>query len=95
MFEYALWGVLWFQRRFDRALAHQRERVWKMYPQRAAADYHVGVMGLGEIGGYIASQLAALGYRVSGWARSENPLPACAATTERRRLANSLASWMR
>ncbi len=36
MFEYALWGVLWFQRRFDRALAHQRERVWKMYPQRAA-----------------------------------------------------------
>ena len=74
MFEYALWGVLWFQRRFDRALAHQRERVWKMYPQRAAADYHVGVMGLGEIGGYIASQLAGLGYRVSGWARSEKAL---------------------
>lgn len=45
-----------------------------MYPQRAAADYHVGVMGLGEIGGYIASQLAALGYRVSGWARSEKSL---------------------
>jgi glyoxylate/hydroxypyruvate reductase A len=55
MFEYALWGVLWFQRSFDRALAHQRERVWKIYPQRAAADYHVGVMGLGEIGGYIAT----------------------------------------
>ncbi|MEH0831992.1 glyoxylate/hydroxypyruvate reductase A [Pectobacterium cacticida] len=74
MLEYALWGVLWFQRRFDRALAHQRERIWKMYPQRAAADYHVGVMGLGEIGGYIASQLAGLGYRVSGWARSEKSL---------------------
>ena len=74
MFEYALWGVLWFQRRFDRALAHQRERVWKMYPQRAAADYHVGVMGLGEIGGYIADQLARLGYRVSGWSRSEKQL---------------------
>jgi glyoxylate/hydroxypyruvate reductase A len=59
--------------RFDRALAHQRERVWKIYPQRAAADYHIGVMGLGEIGGYIATQLAGLGYRVSGWARSENP----------------------
>ena len=74
MFEYALWGVLWFQRRFDRALAHQRKRIWKMYPQRAAADYHVGVMGLGEIGGYIASQLAGMGYRVSGWARSEKSL---------------------
>jgi glyoxylate/hydroxypyruvate reductase A len=67
-------GVLWFQRRFDRSLAHQRECVWKIYPQRAAADYHVGVMGPGEIGGYIASQLAGLGYRVSGWARSEKSL---------------------
>lgn len=74
MFEYALWGVLWFQRHFDRALAHQRQRIWKIDPQRAAADYHVGVMGLGEIGGYIASHLAALGYRVSGWARSEKQL---------------------
>lgn len=74
MFEYALWGVLWFQRSFDRALAHQRERTWKIYPQRAAADYHVGVMGLGEIGGYIAAQLAGLGYKVSGWARSEKSL---------------------
>ncbi|VTN11052.1 Glyoxylate/hydroxypyruvate reductase A [Raoultella terrigena] len=45
MFEYALWGVLWFQRHFDRALAHQRERVWQAYPQRAAADFRVGVMG--------------------------------------------------
>ena len=74
MFEYALWGVLWFQRHFDRALAHQRERVWQAYPQRAAADFRVGVMGLGEIGGYIATRLAGLGYRVSGWARSEKRL---------------------
>ncbi|MFK3706256.1 glyoxylate/hydroxypyruvate reductase A [Raoultella sp. BIGb0138] len=74
MFEYALWGVLWFQRHFDRALAHQRERVWKTYPQRAAADFRVGVMGLGEIGGYIATRLAGLGYHVSGWARSEKQL---------------------
>ncbi|EMX5340480.1 glyoxylate/hydroxypyruvate reductase A, partial [Klebsiella pneumoniae] len=54
MFEYALWSVLWFQRHFDRALAHQRTQTWKLYPQRAAADFHIGIMGLGEIGGYIA-----------------------------------------
>ena len=75
MFEYALWGVLWFQRSFDRALAHQRQRVWKIYPQRAASDFRIGVMGLGEIGGYIATRLAGLGYHVSGWARSEKQLP--------------------
>lgn len=75
MFEYALWGVLWFQRSFDRALAHQRQRVWKIYPQRAASDFRIGVMGLGEIGGYITTRLAGLGYHVSGWARSEKQLP--------------------
>lgn len=74
MFEYALWSVLWFQRHFDRALAHQRTQTWKLYPQRAAADFHIGIMGLGEIGGYIADQLAHLGYRVSGWSRSEKQL---------------------
>ena len=46
----------------------------KLYPQRAAADFHIGIMGLGEIGGYIADQLARLGYRVSGWSRSEKQL---------------------
>ncbi len=70
----ALWSVLWFQRHFDRALAHQRTQTWKLYPQRAAADFHIGIMGLGEIGGYIADQLARLGYRVSGWSRSEKQL---------------------
>lgn len=74
MFEYALWSVLWFQRHFDRALAHQRTQTRKLYPQRAAADFHIGIMGLGEIGGYIADQLAHLGYRVSGWSRSEKQL---------------------
>ena len=64
MFEYALWSVLWFQRHFDRALAHQRTQTWKLYPQRAAADFHIGIMGLGEIGGYIADQLARLGFSV-------------------------------
>lgn len=85
MFEYALWSVLWFQRHFDRALAHQRTQTWKLYPQRAAADFHIGIMGLGEIGGYIADQLARLGYRVSGWSRSESSWLASPAIAARRR----------
>jgi hypothetical protein len=54
MFEYALWGVLWFQRHFDRALAHQRAKPGRSI-RSAAADFHIGIMGLGEIGGYIAT----------------------------------------
>lgn len=74
MFEYALWGVLWFQRHFNRAMRNQSQKIWQLYPQRQAASYHIGVMGLGEIGGYIAVQLSQLGYQVSGWSRNMKQL---------------------
>ena len=74
MFEYALWGVLNFQRYFDRARRHQQQKQWQLYPQRPNTEYRVGVMGLGEIGGYIAQQLSLLGYPVSGWSRSEKKI---------------------
>ena len=75
MFEYALWGVLWFQRHFNRAISNQSQKIWQLYPQRQAASYHIGVMGLGEIGGYIAVQLSQMGYQVSGWSRNAKQLP--------------------
>lgn len=74
MFEYALWGVLWFQRYFNRALSNQSQKIWQLYPQRQAANFHIGVMGVGEIGGYIAERLSELGYQVSGWSRSAKQL---------------------
>ncbi|MDO6459365.1 glyoxylate/hydroxypyruvate reductase A [Granulosicoccaceae sp. 1_MG-2023] len=70
MLEYVLWGVLYYQRDFDRAIANQQQQHWHLYPQKAAADLRIGVLGLGEMGRYVAGSLAAMGYRVSGWARS-------------------------
>lgn len=74
MLEYALWGILYYQRHFDRVLANQPRQRWQRYPQRPAQAFRVGVMGLGETGGYIAWLLASLGYEVSGWARSMKQL---------------------
>ncbi len=74
MFEYALWGVLHFQRYFDRAIHNQQQKRWQLYAQRPSHAFRVGIMGLGEIGSYLASQFASLGYPVSGWARSEKTL---------------------
>lgn len=74
MFEYALWGVLHFQRYFDRAIHNQQQKHWQLYPQRSSNMFKVGIMGLGEIGSYLARQFASLGYVVSGWARSEKSL---------------------
>lgn len=74
MAEYVLWGVLQYHRGFDRVLAQQRQRVWATPSQRPAREWRVGVMGLGELGAYVAAQLSQLGFDVRGWARSAKSL---------------------
>jgi len=67
MAETATWAVLSLHRRaFDYA-AQQRQTQWRQLPQRRADEVAVLVLGLGEMGRTTAQQLAALGYRVSGW----------------------------
>lgn len=70
MFEYVLWGVLYYQRDMDKYHEDQKLNRWNPLPQRSAKNIHVGVLGLGEIGSYVASKLAAMGYQVHGWSRS-------------------------
>ncbi|WPB55540.1 glyoxylate/hydroxypyruvate reductase A [Xylophilus sp. GOD-11R] len=70
MTEYVCWGTLFFHRGFDAVLRQQPQAEWKRPPNRDAADVTVGMMGLGEIGGAIAGELARSRYRVRGWARS-------------------------
>lgn len=74
MAEYVLWGVLHYHRNFDRAQAQQRKKVWSTPPQRPANEWRIGVMGLGELGTYVATQLSQFGFDVHGWARSEKEL---------------------
>lgn len=70
MAEYVRWAVIHYHRDFDRALEQQQREVWLRHPQKPAADYRVGVMGLGSLGGAIAAELAVAGYAVRGWART-------------------------
>lgn len=74
MAEYVLWGVLHYHHSFDRAQAQQRNRVWSTPSQRPAHEWRIGVMGLGELGAYVATQLSLLGFDVRGWARSAKDL---------------------
>jgi glyoxylate/hydroxypyruvate reductase A len=75
MFEYILCGILNVQRNFDKAAMEQASQNWQRYPMCKREDMRVGILGLGELGGYVASQLAEFGYRVSGWSRTEKFLP--------------------
>lgn len=74
MLEYVLWGVLYFQRDFDLARQHQLRGEWVQYPRRRKEDICIAVLGLGKLGGFVATQLAQMGYRVLGFATAHKEL---------------------
>ena len=76
MFDYLQWGVLYYQRYFDLILAQQKQQIWQQHPQRDNASVTIGIMGLGHMGSFIATELASRGYQVLGWSRSEKNLSA-------------------
>ena len=78
MAETAAWAVLSLHRRaFDYA-AQQRQTQWRALPQKRADEVAVLVLGLGQMGRTTALQLAALGYRVSGWSARAQQVPGIA-----------------
>lgn len=78
MAEYVLACVLWYHRQFDVYARQQAERRWKLYLPGPAAATRVGVMGLGVLGSATAAALAAHGFSVRGWSRTERALPGVA-----------------
>jgi glyoxylate/hydroxypyruvate reductase len=53
----------------------QDQRIWvEDVEQPAAADVRVGIMGLGVLGADAARKLAAIGFDVAGWSRTERSL---------------------
>src|SRR5690606_1865354 len=70
MLEYALLGVLDWQRRTTEYAQLQRRGEWRVLPARQRSEVRVGVLGLGRIGAQVASGLAAMGYAVRGWSRT-------------------------
>ncbi|MBT9551878.1 MAG: glyoxylate/hydroxypyruvate reductase A [Hydrogenophaga sp.] len=69
MAEFVLWAALYYHRGLDRVQQQQPRGVWRMPPQRPAAQTRVGVMGLGTMGAEVARCLAGHGFEVHGWSR--------------------------
>lgn len=70
MAEYVSAAVLRYFRRLDDFADQQQAGTWKFLKPNRRADFHVGVMGVGTLGAYIARALASFGFPVRGWARS-------------------------
>jgi len=45
MFDYLLWGVLYYQRKFDQAMQQQKLQQWQQYSQVSRSDVQIGIMG--------------------------------------------------
>ena len=68
--------LLYFERRFDRAIAQQRGRTWKRYTGGELGDRTIGIVGVGAIGSQIADYCATFVARVVGTKRDPSDAPA-------------------
>lgn len=70
MADYVRYGVLHFQRSFDRYRAQQPKAHWLTHAVPNKTDWPVGILGLGAIGTHVAKALSHDGFPVLGWSRS-------------------------
>jgi glyoxylate/hydroxypyruvate reductase A len=91
MFEYVCAAAMSFLRDFDVYQRQQEQRRWHQHPTPMSADTTVGIMGLGQLGGYAAQRLAELGFKVMGWSRSPKSIPGVESYVENPQLSQFLA----
>lgn len=91
MSHYVLFAVLRYARDIPAFEAAQRAGRWHYVHPREAREIRVGVLGLGQLGGAAATELARQGFCVSGWARTPKHLPGVACHAGREALGAFLA----
>lgn len=74
MFEYVLAAVVSHIRHFDTFAQQQGVKQWQQIQAKPFDSVKVGVMGLGELGGFVAQKLASIGFSVVGWSRSKKSI---------------------
>jgi glyoxylate/hydroxypyruvate reductase A len=74
MSEFAIYWTIHHHRSMSTYAAHQRAGRWHPEEDVDTVDRRIGVLGLGEIGTDTARKLAALGFTVSGWSRTQKTI---------------------
>lgn len=72
--QYVVGTTLRHTREFELFAAQQQRGEWLRRPVRASAQCRVGILGLGEVGRFVACAMQAIGYPVAGWSRSPKAL---------------------
>jgi glyoxylate/hydroxypyruvate reductase A len=74
MSEYVVMSVLNYSRNTRFFMDRETEEAWKPTIPRLAEKETIGILGLGQLGLDAARKLMALGFKVSGWRRSDHPM---------------------
>jgi len=72
---YVTYAVTRYARDFHLFERAQRAGKWRYINPRGLGTHRVSALGLGELGRTAAAALAAMGYAVTGWARSAKSFP--------------------
>lgn len=75
MTTYVLSSVLMLHRDQFHYARMQQEKQWSPKEVALPHECNVGILGLGQLGQSVATQLQQLGFNVSGWNRSEKVIP--------------------
>ncbi len=73
MFEFILAMVMNHLRKLTPLKQIQLSNKWSPLPYKRIEDVRIGIMGLGEIGSFVAEHLMKIGFTVNGWAQSPKP----------------------
>lgn len=80
MMQYVLYWALHYHRNFPEFAQAQRQRRWHYIHPLPTRNTHIGLLGLGMLGGFAAMELSRQGFTVSGWARTLKQIDGVATT---------------
>ncbi|MFU1857323.1 2-hydroxyacid dehydrogenase [Sphingobacterium sp. NGMCC 1.201703] len=74
MFEHVLTCLMHSMKNFSAYATDKAKKHWEPLVYKSIAQTSVTILGLGEIGGYVAERLVQLGFKVNGWSSSPKSL---------------------
>ena len=74
MWEYCLSAVTNYVMRFDIYAKQQCDTLWKPYFPKSFSNTTLGVIGIGSIGGEVATNFSSLGFQVKGYSNSKKTI---------------------
>jgi glyoxylate/hydroxypyruvate reductase A len=75
MWEYTLAATMHYLKKFPVYAKQQRTHQWLQHTYKTIAKTNVSILGLGQIGRYVAAHFAQIGFVVRGWSNTLKEIP--------------------